>query len=215
MSGAHHESVAPDFRNLQRLANHWARPMGSPRYYWYLTFEDSPELRHAARQCQRELAFSYYDPLPLGDLHLSLDRIAFAEGITSPQLNAIEAAAVSACNELRPFNITVGSLGGTSSAVGLDASPLEPISQLVDALRKSTLSVHPKAPVRDSKLHAHVAIAYCNSDGVPATQAVAAVEKLNALPSVQVVVKEVALVLLERRPRAYAWQTVSRVPLSG
>lgn len=215
MSGARHESVAPDFRNLQRLTNHWARPMGSPRYYWYLTFEDSPELRHAVRQCQKALSFPYYDLTPLSDLHLTLDRVAFAENITSPQLSAIEAAAMKACSELRSFAITVDCLGGTSGAVGFNASPVEPISQLRDALRQATLSVLPDAPVRDSKLHPHVAIAYCNSDDVPATQAVATVEKLNSLPSVQVLVKEVALVLLKRRPRAYAWQIVSSVPLSG
>jgi 2'-5' RNA ligase len=149
------------------------------------------------------------------DLHLTLDRIAFDGTITPDQLDAIEAAAIRACQEIPPFNITIGALGGTPGAIGFTASPARPVRDLRDTLRAATLSVFPDAPVSDSEFHPHVAIAYANCDRVPAAEAIAAVEKLNAAARADVTVEDVALVLLGRRQRSYAWQAVSRIPLAG
>jgi hypothetical protein len=60
-----------------------------------------------------------------------------------------------------------------------------------------------------------VTIAYANADDVPAAEAVAAVEKLNATARVDVTIEDASLVLLARRQRSYAWQAISRVPLDG
>jgi hypothetical protein len=60
-----------------------------------------------------------------------------------------------------------------------------------------------------------VAIAYANSDGIPAAKVIAAVEKLHATARADMVVTDAALVLLDRRPRSYAWEAVARIPLAG
>lgn len=204
------------FRNLRWLKNHWSRPIGPRAYYWYLTFENSPELHSLARECQRAIAFPYYDLTAPRGLHLTLDRIAFDGDITADQLGAIEAAAVRACQEIPPFDITIGSLGGTPGAIGFSAWPRQAIRDLRDTFRAATLSVCPDAPVRHAEFHPHIAIAYANSDGIPAAETVAAVEKINATdPHVDVTIKEGALVLLERLQRSYAWQAVSRIRLAG
>jgi 2'-5' RNA ligase len=203
------------FMGLRELTNHWARPTGSPSYYWYLTFEDSSNLQYHARRCQEAISFPYYDLIPPSDLHLTLDRVAFEGNVTSDQLRAIEAAAIHAFERVSPFDITISSLGGTSGAVGFNASPSESIKRLRDIFREATLSAYPTAPIKASEFHAHVTIAYCNSDGIPAAQAVAAVEQLNRLPRIDVRIEEGTLVLLERRQRAYAWQAISRIPFSG
>lgn len=203
------------FRSLRRLTNHWARAGGRRAYYWYLTFEDSAELRLLARQCQEAISFPYYDLTPPGDLHLTLDRIAFEGDITSDRLRAVVAAAMHAGDGISPFDIRIGFLGGTSGAIGFDASPSEPIEQLRDVLRETTLSVYPNATTKGSEFHPHVAIAYCNSNDVPAAQAISAVKRLNSLRCVEVTVKAGTLVLLERRPNAYVWQAISRVPLKA
>jgi 2'-5' RNA ligase len=203
------------FRSIQWLHNHWARPAGPRAYYWYLTFEDSPALHSLARECQDAIAFPYYDLTPVPDLHLTLDRIAFDGAITPDQLAAIEAAAIDACRKVAPFPVTVGALGGTRGAIGFTAFPVQPVRDLRDALRAATLSVCPQAPVRRSEFHPHVAIAYANSDGIPAAEAIAAVEKLHATARAEVTVTDVALVLLERRQRSYAWHPVARIPLAG
>lgn len=203
------------FRAAHVLKNHWSRPIGSRSYYWYLTFGNSPALHSLARKCQEAIAFPYYDPVSLSELHLSLDRIAFEGDLTQDQLSAIQAAAVRACREISPFDITIGALGGTPGAIGFTASPEQPIRELRDAFRASTLSVCPDAPVNRSQIHPHVTIAYANSDRVPAGEAVAMVERLNELRPVNVAICEGAMVLLERRERSYAWQVVSRIPLAG
>jgi hypothetical protein len=60
-----------------------------------------------------------------------------------------------------------------------------------------------------------VTIAYANSDGVPAAQAVAAVEKLSSVGRADVTIKDGVMVLLERRERSYTWQEISRISLAG
>ena len=205
------------FQNIRWLRNHWARPIGPRAYYWYLTFEDSPELHSLVRDCQERIAFPYYDLTPLRDLHLTLDRIAPEDDITPDQLGTIEAAAIRACREIPPFDITIGSLGGTRGAIGFTVSPAQPLRDLRDTFRAAVLSACPDAPVRHSGLYPHVTIAYANSDGVPAAEVVAAVGKLNATAraGATVPIDKGVLVLLERRQHSYAWQAVSRIPLTG
>lgn len=203
------------FRSIRWLINHWARPQGPRAYYWYLTFENAPDLRSLAEKCQRAISFPYYDATPPFDLHLTLDRVAFEGDITREGLAAIRAAAMCACRDITPFDVTVGSLGGTPGAIGFTAYPEQPLRSLRDHLRRATLSIHPSAPIKHSEFHPHVAIAYCNSDNVPAAEAIAAVEGLNATASIRVTVTEASLVLLERHPRAYAWSTFFRIPFSG
>jgi len=98
----------------------------------------------------------------------------------------------------------------------LNVLSAQPVRELRDALRAATLSACPAAPVTPHEAAPHVTIAYANTDDVPAADAIAAVGKLNASTvRAAVTVGEAALVLLERRERSYAWQAISRVPLTG
>jgi 2'-5' RNA ligase len=203
------------FRRVRRLLDHWSRPVGPPAYYWYLTFEGSPGLHSLARRYQEAISFPYYDLTRASDLHLTLDKIGFEGEISSDRLDTIKAAAITACERIPLFDITIGALGGTPGAIGFSAFPDQPIRRLRDTFRTITQSVCPETRLNRSQFHPHVTIAYCNSDGVPAAEAIAAVEQLNANPHVRVTVKESVLVLLERRPRSYVWRPVSRIPLSG
>jgi 2'-5' RNA ligase len=203
------------FSAIRLLHDHWARPVSPPAYYWYLTFEDSPELHALARECQQAIAFPYYDLTPPDELHITLDRIAFRGDITPGQLADIQTATIRACESIPPFDITIGSLGGTPGAIGFTAYPAQPIRQIRDTLRAATLSVFPEAPVRRHAFHPHMAIAYANSDNVPAAEAIAAVEKLNPTACTTLTASAGTLVLLQRRPRAYAWQAITRIPFTG
>jgi len=202
------------FRNIQWLRNHWSRPAGPRAYYWYLTFEEPSGLHSLAAECQEALAFPYYDLLPPRHLHLTLDRIAFDGDITPRQLHAIEVAAIRTCRDMPPFDIAIGFLAGTPGALGYTAVPARPILALRDTLQTAVLSVYPGAPVKRSAFHPHVTIGYANTDGVPAAEVLAVVEKLHTA-CINVTIKEAVLVLLERRQRSYAWQAVSRIPLAG
>jgi 2'-5' RNA ligase len=210
------EGELEPFGNIRLLRNHWSRPIGPRAYYWYLTFATAPGLHALTAECQRPIAFPYYDLIPPSGLHLTLERIGFESTVTPAQLNAIEAAARRACQVIPPFTITVGALGGTRGAIGFSVSPAHPVRELRDALRAATLSACPAAPVTPHAVDPHVTIAYANTDDVPAADVITAVGKLNASAArAAVAVDEAALVLLERRERSYAWQAVSRVALTG
>ncbi|WP_219461755.1 2'-5' RNA ligase family protein [Nonomuraea rhizosphaerae] len=209
------DGVHERFRTLRHLTNHWDRPATPRTYYWYLTFETSPQLRSLVERCRRAIPFPCHDFTPTNDLHLTLDRIAIEGDMTPDQLSSIEASATQACRDVSPFDISIGSLSGTPGALGFSATPGEPIRHLRDTLREATLSVHPEAPTKNSDLHPHVTIAYCNSAGIRAARVIATVENLRALPFVDVTVEKSSLVLLERCRRAYVWHEISRVPISG
>jgi 2'-5' RNA ligase len=203
------------FRSIGQLRNHWARPAGPRAFYWYLTFEHSAELRSRIRKCQEAIAFPYYDLTDLHGLHMTLDKIAFEDTVPAGQLRDIEAAAMHACQSIPPFEITFSLLTGTPGAIGLTATPTQPVKGLRDALRGATLSAYPSAPVKEHDFHPHVAIAYANAP-VPATEAITAVEDLNATAArIDVLVSEADLVLLEQRQHAYAWNVISQIPLTG
>lgn len=214
MGHTSNEESPADFRDIRSLRNHWSRPVGPPAYYWYLTFENAPELLTRAREYQHTIVYPYYDKTPERSLHLTLDRIAFANQISPRQIRAIESAAVSACRKIPYFHITVGDLGGTRGAIGFSVYPHQPIRDLRDSLRAATLSAYPEAPADRADFQPHITIAYANTNGIPATEIVSKAEQLNAtiLPA-DVTVSDVSLVLLERRQRSYAWQVTSRVPL--
>lgn len=205
------------FGGIRRLRNHWARPAGPRSYYWYLTFEGSPALHALARKCADAIDFPYYDLTGAQGLHMTLERIAFERDIPAGRLEDVTAAAVSACRAIPPFDLTFSLLGGVPGAVGFVPSLAGPARELRGALREATLSAYPDAAVKaESAFHPHVTVAYANADDIPAADAIAAVEKWNAAPArADVTVSEACLVLLERQPRAYAWQTISRVPLAG
>ncbi|HZM74566.1 MAG TPA: 2'-5' RNA ligase family protein [Candidatus Limnocylindrales bacterium] len=202
------------FYCVRRLTNHWARPLRGGSYYWFLTFEHQPQLQALVRRCQRAISFPYYDLTPPADLHMTLERIAFEEEISPQQLDEVAKAGEKTCETIRPLEFAVEHLGGTSGAVGFNAYPREPIHDLRDRLRAATASAYPAARFRTGEFDPHITIAYCNAE-VPAAQAVATVKALNGSVSVKLAVVNVSLVLLTRLPRAYRWQSVSRLPLLG
>jgi 2'-5' RNA ligase len=89
-----------------------------------------------------------------------------------------------------PFDVSIGSLGGTSGAIGFTVSAAQSIQELRGKFRAATLSAYPGAPVSRSEFRPHVTIAYANSDRVPEAQAVAAVEKLSSVGRADVTIKD-------------------------
>ncbi|APB00741.1 hypothetical protein NS506_06710 [Nocardia seriolae] len=203
-------------QSVEWLRNHWARPVNHRAYYWFLTFENALELHSLAKHCQGAIDFPYYDPTPPDGLHMTLDRIAYDTERSPEQIEAIRAAAAKACSAIGPVDIDLNELGGTRGAVGFNATPTQRIRNLRDALRSATLSVCADAPVKTAEFHPHVTIAYANADGVSAADATRAVAAINTtMHGVRVTVAEVAMVLLERRPRSYSSLVVYRIPLAG
>ena len=204
------------FGNIRLLRNHWSGAARPRAYYWYLTFADDAAICDLAARAQQAVAFPYYDPVPPDGLHMTIGRIAPEGGITAAQLNSVSAVASLACQAIPPFRIRLGELSGTRGAIGFTVTPVAPISQLRDTLRAATLSVCPDASATREEILPHITIAYGNPDGVPAADAIAAVETLNASKlRAEVTVRQTAVVLLERRQRSYTWELLLQVPLTG
>lgn len=209
-----HQDSRQSFGDIRSLRNHWSRPPGPSAYYWYLTFERCRQLHAAASQCQKAIAFPYYDLVPVHNLHLTLDRVAPRSAISSNLLNDIETAGRRVCRDIAPFNLAIGGLSGTRGAIGFTTLPEQPISDLRNALRQAVHSLCPNTPAFTRGAAPHITLAYANSDGIGTTEVMSVVERLNVTTlRVEIPVREVALVLLARNSRSYSWQICSHIPL--
>jgi hypothetical protein len=202
-----------NFRKLDGIRNHWAREPIPSTYYWYLQFTDCHSLHGLVQSCHGIRSLEYYDPVPLRSLHLTVERVGYSRDCSPRLLRDVTQAARQACRDVEQFTLTIGALGGTTTAVGFRAVPDERTVRLRDVLQEATMTVYPGAPVRNSPLIPHISIAYCNSNA-PATRAIAAVEGLSQIAPAVVRVREIVLVLLERGPRSYSWHPVAHIPLA-
>ncbi|GIE99818.1 2'-5' RNA ligase family protein [Paractinoplanes rishiriensis] len=203
------------FQAITHLANHWNRPIGPRSFYWYLTFETSNDLKTLAARYQKAIQFPYYDLVPLHSLHITLDRVAFEDAADSHMIETVRVAAQRECKRLTPFSIEIQSVSGTPGAIGFDVHPDNAVRDIRDRLRNATLSVNRAAPTRGPEFDAHIAIAYCNSDGVSTTETIEAIRSLGPMRPVVVTMSKASLVLLERRTRSYHWKTISQVTFSS
>ncbi|WP_371851840.1 hypothetical protein [Nocardia flavorosea] len=107
-------------------------------------------------------------------------------------------------------------LSGVPSAEALNVAPVREVQNLRETLRSATASACPELELGNPKPHPpHISIAYANADGIPARDAMQAVDRANeTVRRSAVAVTEALLVLLQRRQRSYSWQVISRVPLT-
>ncbi|GAA5060858.1 2'-5' RNA ligase family protein [Nocardia callitridis] len=201
---------------MLRLKDHWTRPEGPLGYYWFLTFETSPELNTLVSGSQEAIDYPYYDAAPLASLHLTLDRISNDPTSVGADLESIERSATEVCREFEPFQITVDHLNCFRSAVAFDVTPAQRVRQLRDALRGATLHAFPAASVKRGDTNPHISIAYANVDDIAGDRVVEKMGQVNGkVGAARVTVREATMVLLERRQRSYAWEVIARVPLAG
>ena len=164
------DSVERDWQEFQRLGhmgNHWDRPGWAPgrrAYYWYITFDDTPQLEALAAECQAKLNLPYLDPVPLDRLHLTVQRLAFADEVTTSQVDAAVGCARQLLNTTEAFDLTIGPLAGSRGAVRFSVSPWAPIEGLRRDLREAiSSSTEIQLSRSESDFRPHVGIAYCNA----------------------------------------------------
>jgi hypothetical protein len=157
------------FGELDRMRNHWDRPgwpFGRRAYYWYLTFQDNPQLEALALACQQAIVSPLFDLVPVDELHMTIDRVGFMDDVTNEAVRAIGDAAERECRSTGPFPCTLGPLAGSPGAVRFSASPWRPIVVVRDALRRATRSVLPM-PNRTRAVQATCGIGYSNTEVRP------------------------------------------------
>ncbi|MEU4312664.1 2'-5' RNA ligase family protein [Nocardia sp. NPDC024068] len=187
-----------------------AGPLG---HYWFLTFEDKTTFLARAEACQQHIDPVYFEPTPIGGLHLTVDRIARVGASTPGQRAAIVDAARPVLHQLASFTTTIGCVTNLRGAIGFVLEPAERIYALRDLLRTATRSVLPDAAVKDSPTAPHVTIAYPKYEGLETLAATTAEGIGTPLDSVEIAVSEAVMVALERYGHSYRWNTVARLRL--
>lgn len=206
------------FQQLRQLHNHWERPAwseGRRSYHWFLTFEHAAGLQALAAQCQESFRdLPQFDLVPLGSLHLTLDRLAFTDELPVSRIPVVVAAAKHRCQNLAPLRLRIGWLAASTGAIRFTALPVAAVADV-----RNTVMAQADLPGRRDNMRArpgsedfwpHVSIAYSNTVQ-PAAVIAGKIEGLHNLPPAEVPVNSLALVGLRRNGWAYSWDEVERV----
>lgn len=204
------------FAGLESLHSHWelkAWPAGYRGYYWYLTFDEA-RLAALARKCQEFIGDDGLDPVPDDGLHITLLGIGDAADVSRRQLSEVVASAEARLAGFEPFELLVGPLAGSRSAVRFSVAPWGPLLELHRRLFEGASRVLPDITPGPTRFRPHLGIGYLNTPQ-PASDLVERVAALHDLPPVPVGVTAVELVELRRDGRAYRWDTRASVSLTG
>lgn len=195
------------FRQLDQLSDHWTIkpwPPGRTGYYWYLTFDD-PNLTALARRCRNTLEYDGIDFVPDGGLHLTLLGLGNVDEMSDRQLERIIADARDRLAEFPVFDLAVGPLAGSRSALRFSVAPWCQLLELHRLLREVTAEHMPVRELDETRnFRPHLGIGYINKASHAAT-IIRGAEALRDLPPVTVGVTGVELVELRREGRVYRW----------
>lgn len=205
------------FAALERMTNHWDRPgwrPGRTAYYWYLSFRDQDDVRALAAQCQAAVDAPHFDLVPDTDLHMTVQRVAFADEMDADALRRTEENTREALRGFGMLRLQIGPLAGSGGALSFSASPRNRLNELRSQLLTTAHSVGFAPDTTDADpFRPHVGIGYCNRT-VNAAPIIEQVRVLRSLPPVDVRISKLTLVELTRHERAYSWDVVSEVPLT-
>ncbi|WP_018349131.1 2'-5' RNA ligase family protein [Longispora albida] len=206
------------------VVNHWTElPRWSPGralYSCYLTFAGHPALHQLIDTYQTALA-----DLPNLDLilpqwrHMTIQGITFTDELTEKEMSAIEAAVRKELSHVPPLTVWTEPEILASDSVYIPVGPIEPLTQLREAIRAGVFSV-----VDESRLYAlpgqetgefepHVSVAYVNADGPaePFRTRLAALE----IEPVELRITEASLIALTKDDHKWSWTREVPVPLGG
>ncbi|WP_083883768.1 2'-5' RNA ligase family protein [Nocardia higoensis] len=205
------------FRQLERVDDHWTLKSWTPGqsgFYWYLTFDDT-QLVELAVRCQKELTGDGIDFVPPDGLHLTLLKAGRSVDLSEAQLSTIVETARRRLTTISPFDLDVGPLTGSRSALRFSVTPWSDLLELHRALREATATSRPHGALSETtRFRPHLGIGYINTPQ-SAMQLIDEVATLRDLPPVTVSVTEVRLVQLRREDRRYRWTDRAVVVLGG
>ncbi|MCP2316656.1 2'-5' RNA ligase [Nocardia amikacinitolerans] len=205
------------FRQLSELHDHWTLKAWSPGqsgYYWYLTFDDA-ELVDLVSRCQAALVDDGIDPVPTDGLHLTVLGFGKTSEVSDDQLSEVVAAARETLSDQAAFDLEIGPLTGSRSAIRFSVAPWDPLLNLHGRLRDAVATTRPaNMPPQTTEFRPHLGIGYVNRQQC-AAPLISSVAALRGLPPVTARVDRVSLVELRREGRAYRWNDQAEIPLGG
>src|SRR5579862_9142393 len=210
-----------DGANLESVRNHWWwRPgwrVGRHLYACHLTLDDQPQLRELIGHYQDALAhLENLDLIPPGSLHLTMQRIGWADEVTPAELAVVAERIADRLRAAPRPVVTFHQPIVWDEAVVLKVLPAEPIYALRLAVYQAIeAALGPKAlpvaPPGPGQFVPHVSVAYVNADG-PAQPVFDAL--IRAHPSPVTVTFRVAPILtFHRDHQMYEWTSALPIPI--
>jgi 2'-5' RNA ligase len=203
--------------DLTDLHEHWRwRPDWPPErecLWWYLTFEDAPELARLAHEVTSALtASAYLDVIPPDWLHLTLREVGYADSLSDDDVATFVATASRRLALFESLALEVGPVGMLDGAVALCVRPAHAVQRLRDQLPGH--STQPLAEDMPYPVAAppHVSLAYVARDCRSADLRLA---PGSATSRVGVRVSHVVLASVTRRDRHYQWTVRARLPFGA
>jgi 2'-5' RNA ligase len=212
---------ATDDARVESVRSHWYwRPgwrAGRHLYACHLTLDDHPQLRELIRRYQDALAhLGNLDLIPPGSLHLTMQRIGFADEVSPAELKAVAERIADRLGDAPRPVVTFRQPTVREEAVYLGALPAEPIYTLRLAVYQAIAGVLgpralPLAPPGREQYVPHVSVAYVNGDG-PAQPVFDALSRVDQ-PPVTVTFCVAPILTFHRDHQMYEWTSAIPIPI--
>ncbi|MEP6815742.1 MAG: 2'-5' RNA ligase family protein [Marmoricola sp.] len=175
--------------------------------YWYLTFDDEPELAALFEELTPGLRrIENVDAVPADWLHLTVLEVGYADEVVRSDVAAMVAAAET-IRDLMPLRLDLGPVSTMTDAVVLGVHPSPEVLAVRATLAEGLGTL--RRP-HDEGFWPHVSIGYLNTD-CRREEVMAAFE--NVVPrTVSVTVPRLTLAAVTRLETHYQWQSVARLP---
>jgi 2'-5' RNA ligase len=187
---------------------------GQGTVYWHMLFHDHPEVRAAAKEAQERLScFGGFHMTPERWLHMTTLIAGSTDQISSDQMKAMLSEAKETLSTVQPIPVTLGRVLYHPEAIMLGIQPERALDPILRAAQQATR----KATRSDGTINGslpswtpHVTISYSTTQQ-PAEPIIAALG--NELPSREVVISALSLVIQWGPERLWDWEPVGTVQL--
>ncbi|HEX9542715.1 MAG TPA: 2'-5' RNA ligase family protein [Streptosporangiaceae bacterium] len=201
-----------------QMANRWeCRAESAPRQgklHWHILFRDHPQVQALASIAQDRLAhFSGLHFTPRQWLHVTTLIVGFAEDFTATEIDDMIARARQLLSEIPSIKIVFGKVLYHPEGIVLGIRPDNALSPVFEAVRSATrIATGGDGITERQPWTPHVTLAYSTSVQ-PASPIIAALGR--ELPSCQVTINRINLIVQEGAERLWNWRSIAEVPFGA
>jgi 2'-5' RNA ligase len=200
------------------MANRWecrAEPNpGQGKLHWHILFRDHPQVLALASMAQERLThFSGLHFTPRQWLHMTTLIVGFSEKFTASAINDMITRAHQLLAEIAPAEITLGKIFYHPDGIVLGIQPDDALHPVFEAVQAATrIATGIDGITEHQPWSPHVTLAYSTSVQ-PASPIIAALGR--ELPSCQVTINRINLIVQEGAERLWNWRSIAEVPFGA
>lgn len=199
---------------VNRWENRSEPKPGQGQLYWHILFRDNPELQKLATTGQERVAsFPGLHLTPKQWLHLTVQTAGFADDFTAHDIDAMIECAHQLLSGVSPITVIFGRVLYHPEAIVLGVQPDRALDPVFTAIRDATRSVRGRDVGSEiAPWIPHVTLAY--STAVQPTAPIV-VALGHELPSCEVTLGYVDLVIQDGPERLWNWRSLATIPLGA